>query len=75
MNGKKRELAGPAYNEIKMAVPAKFISPINYTANFEAFLKAKPDDKPFCFWYGGHEPHRTYLHGVGVQRDKRSYRI
>ncbi|MEJ7676220.1 MAG: hypothetical protein WKF59_26830 [Chitinophagaceae bacterium] len=54
-----------------MAVPAKFISPINYTANFEAFLKDKPGDKPFCFWYGGHEPHRPYVHGVGVSKGQK----
>ncbi len=71
VNGKKRELVGPAYNEIKMEVPAKFISPVNYTANFEAFLKDKSGDKPFCFWYGGHEPHRPYVYGVGVAQGQK----
>ena len=25
--------------------------------DFEAFLAARPKDKPFCFWYGTHDPH------------------
>ena len=27
---------------------------------FPAFLKAKPKDKPFCFWLGTSDPHRPY---------------
>lgn len=28
--------------------------------NFEQFLKQRPDDKPFCFWFGSSDPHRGY---------------
>ncbi|MFV1968939.1 MAG: sulfatase, partial [Pirellulaceae bacterium] len=28
--------------------------------NFAAFLKARPDDRPFCFWLGTSDPHRPY---------------
>jgi N-sulfoglucosamine sulfohydrolase len=28
--------------------------------DFEAFLAARPKDKPFCFWFGSHHPHRPY---------------
>ena len=35
--------------------------------NFEAFLAARPNDKPFCFWMGSHFPHRPYTPGSGVQ--------
>jgi N-sulfoglucosamine sulfohydrolase len=28
--------------------------------NFEAFLKARPKDQPFCFWFGSPDPHRPY---------------
>ena len=34
---------------------------------FAAFLNAKPKDKPFCFWFGSHDPHRPYDPGTGVQ--------
>lgn len=34
--------------------------------SFEAFLKTVPKDKPFCFWYGSHDPHRPYKKGSGV---------
>lgn len=26
----------------------------------EAFLKARPADRPFCFWFGSSDPHRPY---------------
>jgi arylsulfatase A-like enzyme len=29
-------------------------------ANFSAFLKEKPADQPFCFWFGTSDPHRPY---------------
>ncbi len=28
--------------------------------SFEAFLKGRPKDKPFCFWQGSADPHRPY---------------
>jgi uncharacterized sulfatase len=27
---------------------------------FEAFLKSVPEGRPFCFWFGSHDPHRPY---------------
>lgn len=67
-NGKRRELTGPAYNEFKTTPPAEHISNNDYAKNFEAFLQNKPDSLPFCFWYGGTEPHRAYEYGVGVNK-------
>ena len=32
---------------------------------FTAFLAARPKDRPFCFWFGSHEPHRPYKAGSG----------
>ncbi len=34
--------------------------------NFKEFMKQVPADKPFCFWFGSHRPHRDYLPGSGV---------
>jgi N-sulfoglucosamine sulfohydrolase len=69
--GQNRQLTGPAFNEIKMATPTNAISPVNYTANFEAFLNKKNQTEPFCFWYGGHEPHRVYEYGSGVAKGQK----
>lgn len=35
--------------------------------SFEAFLKQRPADSPFCFWFGSHRPHRSYEEGIGVK--------
>lgn len=36
-------------------------------ANFAEFLKQKPADKPFCFWFGSLKPHRPYEKGSGLK--------
>jgi len=35
--------------------------------DFETFLKSVPEGKPFCFWFGSHDPHRPYVKGSGVK--------
>ena len=66
-DGSPRKLVGPEHNDLKLDPPTKSIANIDYAANFAAFLNAKPDDQPFCFWYGGREPHRGYEYGSGVR--------
>lgn len=39
--------------------------------SFQAFLAARPKDRPFCFWFGSHDPHRPYAKGSGVRSGKR----
>jgi N-sulfoglucosamine sulfohydrolase len=34
--------------------------------NFEQFLEARPQGKPFCFWFGSSDPHRGYTWQSGV---------
>ncbi|MGQ9769553.1 MAG: sulfatase family protein [Thermogutta sp.] len=34
--------------------------------SFEEFLAKVPPDRPFCFWFGSHDPHRPYQAGSGV---------
>ncbi|MEM9928363.1 MAG: sulfatase [Bacteroidota bacterium] len=65
-NGKKRELVGPAYSQIKLTPPTTKISSIDYAANFGAFLRQRKAGKQFAFWYGALEPHRAYEFGTGV---------
>jgi arylsulfatase A-like enzyme len=35
--------------------------------NFEAFLKDRPKDRPFCFWFGSPDPHRPYVWHSGLR--------
>ena len=35
------------------------------SANFESFLKARPADKPFCYWFGPTLVHRKWIQGSG----------
>ena len=35
------------------------------SANFESFLKARPVDKPFCYWFGPTLVHRKWIQGSG----------
>ncbi|MEM6346411.1 MAG: sulfatase [Bacteroidota bacterium] len=67
INGKKRQLVGPAFNTKILQAPTTGIAQFDYAANFEDFLSQKPADKPFCFWYGSLEPHRAYEYGTGVR--------
>ncbi len=39
--------------------------------NFKEFLKSVPSDKPFCFWFGSHFPHRNYEPGSGQKNGLR----
>lgn len=34
--------------------------------NFAEFLKQRPADKPFCFWFGSPDPHRPYTWRSGA---------
>jgi uncharacterized sulfatase len=56
--------AGKSYGRRKMKSPGG-ISSNDYAANFADFLKECDRDQPFCFWFGGSEPHRTYEQGIG----------
>lgn len=71
LNGKPRSLTGPEYSSLKAKTETPFISPIDYAANFEAFLNKQPNDRPFCFWMGSREPHREYEYGSGTAKGKK----
>lgn len=67
-DGSPRLLTGKVYNDIKLTPPTTDISPIDYPENFRQFLKDRPDDQPFFFWYGGYEPHRGYEYESGIKK-------
>ncbi len=72
VSGRSRNPAGPEYDVKRMpSKPHGGLSGTDYTGNFEAFLNARPEGKPFCFWFGGHEPHRPYEEGSGIRMGKK----
>jgi N-sulfoglucosamine sulfohydrolase len=71
INGVARQLIGRAFNDRKLDAPTTSISATDYAENLKTFLEQKKEDKPFCFWYGGHEPHRAYEYGSGVTKGRK----
>lgn len=65
IDGKVRELNGKAFLDKVLIPPTKGIHKDDYAGNFKNFLEQKTNGKPWCFWYGGHEPHRGYQYGSG----------
>lgn len=66
--GKPRQMAGVPFAKFKAPKPTATSSDNDYARNFEDFLDSAPPDKPWCFWYGGQEPHRGYAYGSGVAK-------
>ena len=64
-DGKEREVMGPAFNEKKLDPPTTGISDNDYSGNFNDFLEKAPAGKPWSFWVGSTEPHRSYEYGSG----------
>lgn len=63
---------GPGYFGNK---PHKALNPAGkYYKEFSEFIKDKKDDKPFCFWFGSHDPHMPWNkggeHKKGLNIDK-----
>lgn len=67
VSGRDHNPAGPVYNQIKTTPPTRYMSPVDYAENFKAFIKNKPAEAPFCFWFGAIEPHREYEEGSGIK--------
>lgn len=67
-DGKRRELVGKPFDRAKLTPPTSGIHPVDYAANFAEFMDANTEKKPWCFWYGGFEPHRAYEYGSGVAK-------
>jgi len=68
--GFARNPAGKEYNTRKAKPPHLGVSGIDYASNFADFLAARKPGEPFCFWFGGQEPHRDYEEGVGRRSGK-----
>ncbi len=70
--GRPRQMAGRPFNRRQLKPPTSGIAPHDYSGNFAEFLQAVPPDTPWCFWYGGLEPHRDYEYGSGVAKGQKS---
>ena len=64
----RKNITGKAYQRRRLEKPTSGISDTDYFANFQDFLADCPKGEPFCFWYGGHEPHRPYEYSSGVAK-------
>lgn len=72
-SGWSRNPVGPEFNIHQLKdVPFSGIKKVDYVANFKTFLKEKDEERPFFFWYGGHEPHRDYEYESGIKSGKLS---
>ncbi|MFC1633808.1 sulfatase [Planctomycetota bacterium] len=69
--GRKSNPAGSEYNRHFHQSGSKGITNIDYARNFRDFLKKRPKDSPFCFWYGGKDPHRVFKKGIGLHEGKK----
>ena len=68
VNGKDRQMTGRPFNKRQAAPPTSEIAGNDYAANFSDFLEVAPKEEPWCFWYGGYEPHRRYENGSGIAK-------
>jgi uncharacterized sulfatase len=69
--GRKINPAGVSYNRHVHKSGSKGISNTDYGRNFGEFLEKRPEGSPFCFWYGGKDPHRVFKKGIGVREGKK----
>ncbi|EMB17316.1 sulfatase family protein [Rhodopirellula europaea] len=66
ISDRSRNPAGPSFATKKSKSPGG-ISGNDYAANFDEFLEGRPEDQPFSFWFGCHEPHRSFEKGIGLK--------
>ena len=73
---RKNDAAGISHSEIRYEEQnderfAKGINTTNYFGNFQYFVENIKKEKPFFFWYGGYEPHRSYEKGSWKNMSKK----
>jgi uncharacterized sulfatase len=71
VSGRKRNPAGPEFGRRTLTPPFKGMKNNDYTGNFQDFLAERAKGRPFCFWYGAHEPHRGYQKDSGLKSGKK----
>ncbi|MEZ6056447.1 MAG: sulfatase-like hydrolase/transferase [Planctomycetaceae bacterium] len=71
VDGRTENPAGPSFSKKQQKPPHSGMSNNDYSANFAEFLKQRPAEQPFCFWYGASEPHRSFEKGAGLKEGKK----
>jgi len=66
-SGKPRQITGKPFSKRKSKPLTPDINNLDYAANFQDFLDTAKADKPWCFWFGSTEPHRSYDYQSGVR--------
>lgn len=62
--GKTRKGWGPG-DEKRGGYPHNPAGP--HFESFREFLDARPPGKPYCYWFGGYDPHRPYDSSMGIR--------
>src|SRR3546814_10401073 len=71
-SGRQRNPAGPLFSGKTLKSP-EGISNVDYAGNFARFLSERPDDRPFFFWLGTHEPHRRFTQALDWKSTHSNY--
>ena len=61
ISNRKENPAGPTFGSKKG----------NYAQAFRNFINVKPKEKPFAFWFGSSDPHRSFEKGSGLNSGKK----
>lgn len=64
--GRTRNPAGTDYTQGRKSKTGD----AKHVAAFGRFLADCPKGKPFCFWFGSHDPHRAYVPRSGLGKGK-----
>ena len=70
VGGFKRNPAGPAYQRTRTRKPLQG-SRHRLRAQLRGLPRRSKPGQPFCFWVGGHEPHRAYEEGSGLRAGRK----
>ncbi len=74
-SGWEHNPAGNPWQEKTFESTPEGIRQTDYAANFDDFLAARDSGQPFCFWYGGSEPHRRFQNGIGLESGKKLHDV
>lgn len=73
--GRTTNPAGQEYSAQRQGKPTPGIANKDYAGSFGKFLSQVPEDQPFCFWLGTHEPHRGFKRGAGADAGEDASRV
>ena len=62
-----KDPCGKKWQKLMAEKPPEGVTNIDYAGGFADFMSDRDKGKPFCFWYGGYEPHRSYGYENGAK--------